>query len=326
MITEQDQAEVSLVLHHETKFAMIDKVLTSAGYQRGADTSVTAPIIPGEPELAHWNSESTDVFISYSFNPVVALRVLTLSGDDAGKAKWDIQAQLHCLGRDELRELLQAERPEQVLRGLYAVAELKKIELLPIVNTLRINRNQRISRTAAQTAEKLSLAIVAAGAEQLAAEQKRRPLHSVLFPRLGDAGTRREILLWLLHDQDQANEDIIKVLRTALEDADWKVRVTAMLVAARLRVQEVWLDIRRMELPATGRSGLDRRWRSLLGAMRKAALAELSAQPRPVPVDERSRLTLHLRSIVAGEDDGIHDEPYHWVNGWLRPPEESVLS
>lgn len=317
--------EYSLVVAPHTGFAEIDGALSAAGYQRGLDTSVTPPMIPGEPEFADWRCDASEALVNYSFNPVVGLRVLTFSGDDAAAAKQNIGGRLPCLDRDTLATLLQSDQPKSLLLGLYATAELKVIGLLPLVDALRVHGNQRVSRSAAHTAEKLSLALVAAGAEQLAAEQQQRPGHSVLFPRLGDAEVRRDTLLWLLHDRAQANEDMVKVLRAALEDPVWQVRITAMLVAGRFSVSELWLAIRRMSLPDAGQRDIDRRQRDLLTAVRKAVLAELANDPLPEPDGQAARFMLHLRDLVSGRSDGLAQDwdqgAAQWLAEFLRRPE-----
>ena len=76
-----------------------------------------------------------------------------------------------------------------------------------------------------------------------------------------------------------------------------------------------------MPLPGTGRGAPDYRHHSLVMGARKAALAELSGEPRVAARDERSQMMLHLRHVVAGEDDGINDAAREWLELWIRAPE-----
>jgi hypothetical protein len=315
-----DAQSLKLVVHPTVAWQAIDEALRDSGFERGEDTAATPPTLPGEPEAAHWFRSSSDTLVSYSFNPVVFLRLLDVEGTDAASVAGTLRERLRCISHRDLDGFLASSEPRELLLGLYTAAELKAIGLLSAVEALRTHTHQRVSQAAARTAEVLSLALVAVGAERLASEQRRHPDRSVVFPRLGDAGERREILLWLLHDSPEAPGDSEKVLRSALVDPDWEVRVTAMLVVARMGLSDLWLNVKRMELPATSRSGLDRRWRSVLSALKKAVLAELAAEPRPTADNERSRLMLHLRKLAAGENDGLQDELHHWVNGMLQLP------
>ncbi len=195
--------------------------------------------------------------------------------------------------------------------------------LLPEIQTLRVNADRRISETAARTVELLGLALIEAGAAQLAAEERRHPDRSAAFAHLGDAEARREILLWLLHDKKPLDSEILKVLRAGLSDKSWQVRLTAMLVAVRMKAVALWQEVRRCRCPGPAAVpptiGIIR-W--VIGA-RKAALAELSGEPRSTARDERSQMMLHLRHVVAGEEDGIHDAAREWLEQWVRPPEEA---
>ena len=313
-------AEFRLVVAPDTGFAAIAAALAGLGLAEGPDDAVTAPMIPGEREFAHWTAASGDALVHYSFNPVVSLRVLAVSGSDALAWRAQIASLLPLLGPADLRRLLRSPEPRDVLLGLFAAAELKAAALIGDVEPLRIHRDRRISQAAARTAETLALAVLELGAERLAAEQRRHPERSALFPRFGDAAARREVLIWLLRDGHDFNEEVAKMLRSALVDPDWQVRVTAMLVAVRLKAAALWPEIRRIELPATSRSGLDGAGRSLRRAARTAALAELAGEPAPAGTDDKSLLMARLRDALAGRSDGRPDELRDWIEGWLELP------
>lgn len=312
--------DVRLVVAPDTGFAAIAAALAELGLAEGPDDAVTPPMIPGERELAYWTAPDGDAFVHYSFNPVVRLRVLTVSGNDALVWPARIAPRLPLLGPADIRRLLQAEESRDVLLGLFAAAELKAAALVGDVEPLRIHRDQRISQAAAQTAEALALAVLELGAERLAAEQRRHPDRSALFPRFGDAAARREVLIWLLRDGHGFNEEVARMLRSALVDGDWRVRVTAMLVAVRLKAVALWPEVRRIELPTTSRSGLDGAGRSLLRAAHRAALAELAGAPALAGIDDKSRLIGRLRDSLAGRNDGRPDELRDWIESWLEPP------
>ena len=91
---------------------------------------------------------------------------------------------------------------------MFAAAELKTIALIADVEPLRIHTNRHISQAAGQTAETLGMALLAIGEERLAAEERRRPDRSAVFARLGDAETKRGLLVALLRGGDGADEDV----------------------------------------------------------------------------------------------------------------------
>ena len=307
-----------LLLHPDAGWPEISGALGALGFERDPDTAATPPAIAGEPEFASWFRAEPDGLATYSFNPVVRLRVLEIEGDDARAVADALRHRLRPLSERDLAVLLASADPAEQLLGLYAAAEGTALGLLPAVEALRVGPNERVSRAAARTAERLSLALLELGAERLAREQARHPERSAVFPRLGDANTRREVLLWLLHDAPEAPGDTVKALRSGLVDPDWQVRFTAMLVAARLRLAELWLDVKRAAPPPSGR--LERRFRSAFVGLRKAILAELAGEPRPAAADDRSRAALRLRRLVAGEGTGERDELSAWLDDLLRLP------
>ena len=95
-------------------------------------------------------------------------------------------------------------------------------------------------------------------------------------------GWRREklqMLRWLAHDRHEAQGPALGALRRALADADWELRVTAILAAARLEVTELAPSIAKLALPRTPAQGLSQDELRLVLALRDAALARLG-QPR----------------------------------------------
>ena len=309
-----------IVVAPSTGFADIASALDGLGLEPGPDDAVTPLAIPGEREFACWTAPEGDSLVHYSFNPVVRLRVLVFSGAEAWRWRAAAASRLPLLELDELKALLASDEPREILLGLFAVAELKAVALAADVEPLRIHRDRLVSRAAARTVEALALAVVETGAERLASEQRRRPDRSALFPRLGDAERRRATLIWLWKDGHPLNEDVAGVLRSGLEDEDWKVRVTAILVAVRLRAASLWPQVRRVELPTTSRSGLDSRQRSLLVAVRKAALAELAGEPLPDGPEEKAELMRRLRDLVAGREIDRPDDSLEWLETWLDLP------
>ncbi|MDJ0654903.1 MAG: hypothetical protein QNJ40_12150 [Xanthomonadales bacterium] len=310
--------ERKLVVDPHLGFAEIDRALGKLGFRTGDSALATPPLIPGEPELADWVGDGAT--IHYTFNPVVRFRLLSVAGDAQLAVSADIRANLPCLKSDDIETLVGSDGQRQVLLGLYAAAETNCLSVLPKVQELRTHTSQRVSAAAARTAEKLGLAFVEAGAEQIAARQRRHPGRSALFEQLSSAEERREVLLWLLHDQADPAGDAVKVLRSGLADENWRVRVTAMLVAARMGCSDAWLDVRRMELPGSSERELDRHWRDLLRGLRAAVLDELSGAPVKPSSSDAAKKRNHLRRIVSADSTDPHDPVATWVQDWLARP------
>ncbi len=204
------------------------------------DGAATAPAIPGELEFAYWTAPDDCSRVHYSFNSAVFLRVLIFSGRSALRWHAAVSSTLTGLGPREIAALLQSSSRRELPLGLYAAAELSAVGLIAGVEALRIHTDRRVSQTAAQLAGKLALALLSSGAERLAANQRRHPDRSAVFAHLGDAGTRRDTLIWLMRDGHGASPETVKVLRSGLADPDWRVRVTAMFLVARLKLQVLW--------------------------------------------------------------------------------------
>lgn len=107
-------------------------------------------------------------------------------------------------------------------------------------------------------------------------ERARKPGRSVLFPKLGDARMRRQVVRWMGREYTQATPGILETLRTALDDEEWEVRVSAMLVAARLRASELRSAVKETALPSPNQFGLSEGDVRLLVAARVIATEALN--------------------------------------------------
>lgn len=314
-----------LVLQPGTDFHAIEQSLAGLDWQRQAGDMAQPPLIPGEPELAAWLRADGAARLSYSFNPVVKLRVLSFAGTGSRSACQDVARRLPTLGLEDLRRLLASNDMRELLLAIFAAVELDAFTVLPRLDELRSHQDDRVARAADDAQMRLSQRMVALGVEQLVEEQERHPDRSALFPNMGSVQERRQMLRWLAQDFDSANADMAKVLRTALADPDWEIRVTAMLVAARLGVRELVLNVRRMPLPQTSHEGLDREDRGLLLALQKAAVAELADEafdeqvlaPGAAPIGKQA-MWVHLRRCVKGGEVSV-DQASLWVRALTTP-------
>lgn len=320
-----------LVLDPSLSFATVNERLEALGCEARPSTMATDPIVPGEPELAQWRHAHRDSLITYTFNPAVNLRVLAISGGDAVELREVFANELEILGPRRVKMLLSSSRGREALLGLYAVRELEAVGLLDRVEKLKVHDEPTVARAAQDIFERLALSLARRGAEQLDRERARHPDRSVLFPRIGDARSRRQMLRWLLFDR-AGGENLTSILRAGLEDDDWEVRVTAMLVAARMGINELWREIKRIELPRTGRHGPNAGDRAILKALRKAALEHLAGDAMPAGPDPGSSVDLrlaaamrfHFRRLVSTGSGLCIDSAATLVHALTTPLEETT--
>jgi len=323
----EQRTQQTIIVRPETTFARIHGALVQLGWTRAADTSVAPPIIPGEPELASWsranhNSDEKLSRISYTFNPVVYLRVLVFYGDGANARRAEVERELPTLDSAELRKLLRSVEPREVLLGIFAARELEDTTLLDVLPPLRNHPEPAVARAAQKASEELVQLTLELGAERLREEKERHPERSVLFPRLGDAHLRRQTLRWLIHDFRESNQHIDEVLRSALVDEDWEVRASAMLAAARLGATAVGPDVARMALPPAGSLGLDETDRSILYAAHKLALAHLagrSIKDADAPNDDHALFQDHLWQCMTGRTVHRYDRIFLFIKALTEP-------
>lgn len=297
----------------------IEQILSDQDWARAKDTAAQPPLLEDEPEFASWSQADKDLRAHYSYNPVVGLRILEIDGIEAAAAISRVAETVAHLDMQEVQSLLQDADPRRILLGLYAAVALQAFLLLNQISALTQHSNQRVSSTAVDTLEALSLLLLQRGQQQLEAERAEHPDRSAIFPRLADVELRRNLLRWIIQEPSALTQDVQLLLGAALHDKDWLVRLIAAIATVRYGATELWLDVRKMEFPQTSRSGLNQRQRSMLLALRAAMLGEL-AQELPAPSSgERNKLERHLRHIVMGQDDGVYDEVYLQVKQWLKP-------
>lgn len=273
----------TLVLAPDVPFERIDTIVRQLGWTRRADPHAPEPIIPGEPETVVWSRTDSDVRLTYTFHPAMALRVVTASKPASA---WldEIRGRLPTLDMDAIAALLRSDRIESVLLGLYAARELQAIPLLEPVCRLAEHGDPTIAREAVDVSEQLVRDAISLGAEWITEEREKHPDRSVLFMHAGNAQDRRQVLRWMITEygdsrtaRSSAQDDSIEeVLRTALEDPDWEVRMTAMLAAGRLGAARLRSSVQRLEIPDVGREGLDRIDVHALTGAREVVVAHLN--------------------------------------------------
>jgi formylglycine-generating enzyme required for sulfatase activity len=257
---------MSLVAAPEVPFEELDRVLDGAGWFLEWE-SQEPPLIPGEPELCVYTHREADARLTYTFNPLVALRVLAFDGRDAVAAELTVARQIARLDDAALRRLLGAAAPGELLLGIWAARELGAGHLLAEIDRLRAHADAGVARAATEAREALRPPELAAVREALAAAKRAAGERSVVFAHLGDAETRRQVLRWLLHDCPRATPPVDEALRAGLADPDDEVRATARAVAERFAARAAGaLDDAAARAPRDDRTLLEHALTTPLGA------------------------------------------------------------
>ena len=151
--------------------------------------------------------------------------------------------------------------------------------------------------------------------QDLRAARAARPGRSALFPKLGDARMRRQIVRWIGREYRESTPGILETLRVALEDDDWEVRATAMLVAARLGAAPLRSTVNDVALPSAHQHGLGARDARLLLAVRQIAVEALNA------ANDGNLASAIERRLPGAPRELVHlvlgDEPLRRDRTWL---------
>lgn len=112
------------VIDSRFTFARLDRAAQTLGFTGGA-TTVRAPLVRGEPEVAEWSRRQ--VLIRYTFDPVTFLRVIRLDGPEATDAPvvQRLMAQIPVVTQERILADLESDDDETVLRAIQAVGVLR---------------------------------------------------------------------------------------------------------------------------------------------------------------------------------------------------------
>jgi hypothetical protein len=145
-------------------------------------------------------------------------------------------------------------------------------------------------------------------ARSLRETRARMPGRSVHLRDLGDVRLRRQIVRWMGREYHEVTPGIVEALRSALGDDDWEVRMSAILVGARLRAQALRSAMRDASIPSPKQHGLSERDVRLLVAARIVAVEALGS----ANADDVNRAQVILRQLS--------DVPRHLVRSVLGLP------
>jgi hypothetical protein len=139
-----------LVLDPSLSFPAIAAALGDLGFDRDEATRPLTPdTLPGEPELAAWTRG--DGRLTYTFNPVVSLRVLAPSAAVSGEAVASVAARLPHLDAPAIARVLAETEPRRLLLGLFAARALGDRRLAGAVAPLLAHPDPTIARAARST-------------------------------------------------------------------------------------------------------------------------------------------------------------------------------
>jgi hypothetical protein len=293
----------TLVLPPEAGFAELREKLEGAGWHLGAE-SQEAPLIAGEPTWCEWWHDVGGAEIFYAFNPVVRLRVMEFSGEHAAVARAAVGEVVPQLGEARVRELIDAggdgeDDERQVLLGLLAARAMRAIGVADRVKARLDDPRPRVRSAAVEAAEAIVPPVLERAAHAIGEAVRARPGHAVGFAQAGPPSHKRQILRWLAEDFEGSSDAIDLVLRTALVDEDAEVRVTAVVVAARLGAVRVVPALIAADLPEDTGRGADPRERRLYHLLRQVAVEYLNEVARGGPSGDRTSWPPKVRGLLG---------------------------
>jgi len=146
-----------LIVAPEVPFEELDRDLRASGFERDPEVggaSGLPSLVPGEPELAGWMFRGGKPFITYTFNPVVDLRVLDVGYLPPG-ARGMIANRVKLLEPPEIRMGLDSADVRTRLRSLFAAGETDRLDLLEKVEAMKQDPEGVVGKAAGDLAYKL---------------------------------------------------------------------------------------------------------------------------------------------------------------------------
>jgi hypothetical protein len=106
------------------------------------------PVIPGEVELCEFVLRGTETKVDYTFNPLVRLRVMRFSSPDAMAQRAAVARGLRCVEKSDLLAWRSSSNEHDLLRGIWASAEVPDIEVANRVRALSSHRHPLVAQAA----------------------------------------------------------------------------------------------------------------------------------------------------------------------------------
>jgi len=234
----------SLVLAPDVSYETLAEHLRASGWIERPMTTVTPPILPGEPELVHWVRESDDTMLTTTMNPVVRMRVLRLTGTATAEHLDALERDLPTMNTDDMARAFESDDVREVLRGILAAAEVEALELAGPIGLLAAHAEP----TVAETAARVHLDLLHIQATTLAATDRMAELSGTLQAIGGNA-------MPLLAALVGASPDEVLGLQPTEEDCD-EAFVEDVARDVFSEYGALWTDPPRVE-PGPDRQSLD---------------------------------------------------------------------
>ncbi len=317
-----------LIVDRQMPFTALAARLHAAGWQREADPTAPPPLIEGEPEIVEFRRAESR--LRYHFEPATGMRELRITGPGADNELASLAAHLPGQGIERARDLLRDAQPESRLLGLQMVEALDGHALFEEAAALLADANPTVARQALQTCVRLLAAPTELALQSLRQWKQQHPGKSAFFLFAGSSHNKLQILRWLAHDRRASNEHIDDVLRTAFDDADWEVRLTALVVAARLRADSLVEEAVKLRLPEETADGVNVDERRMLRTIQLCAIELLRGTgipPQPgSPPDTKAAMRDHLLRCLAGEPVRYHEKAFLYVHSLITPLPDEVMA
>jgi hypothetical protein len=301
-------SERVFVLARSTPPASLSAVFDPLGWRMANDLPAPAAQPVDERLVGQWTNQRGGHAELVDDGFIFVLHV-----SEAEEAEWTRLAQLPAWNSEVVGHRLEAVERQEVIAGIRAAALMQDPTLFVPLARLRHRSEEAIRVEAVSAMQRLLPSLLSEGRRWLrdrAADQ--RGAHP-LWNGFGPAWLRRQILRWLLNDYTSASPGVESVLRAALADPDWEVRVGAIIGVTRWRVQSLAGLVEHCALPSVSRDGPDAQDRALLRELQRVACALLAGKVPPVLDEQASprlrvmdRLARCLQAPVAAQDVTDH--------------------
>jgi hypothetical protein len=275
----------------------------------------TDPLVPGEPEWAVFEN-GPGWRIHYTFNPVATFRMLQFRGDAALAAFAAVAPSLPAVDWTRARSFMKSPNPRDQWLGILAAEELRDVRLRPVVEELATDGEPRIAAAAQEALAALpgeaDVAEAAAAWDALLAEQQRHPGRNVLFEHLPEVELKRQVLRSIGDEGSHGGAGVERVLRTALADGDPEVRVTAMLVAARLQQHSLAPAVHEAAVPTDRSAGAPPGDRHYYARLQRLCARYLAIADAALLDETGLRHRANLETALRGEQLVVDDETLLW--------------
>lgn len=215
---------VVVVLRRDIKsFAELEARLASVGWERRHVPMPASSLLGGEPEHARWARSldgGDESVLVYTFNPPLALRILSVAGPGAELERRALAKLLPIETEASIAAALSERAPETVLRGIAAAHALDAFSLVALVGLAA----RHPDRLVAQTAARAHLSMLEGAANTLLVRESWPALEPILAAIADSARP-------LLSSLPRASDDELLGLKPTEEDcasalaADWAERI-----------------------------------------------------------------------------------------------------